>query len=131
MEYAESLEKLLQQSDVFTLHLPLSPATHHLIGQEQLAMMKAGSYIVNTARGPIIDETALIDSLKQGHIAGAGLDCFDGEPQVNPGLLNMDNVILAPHHGATVEEVAHEIDMEELAIVDAYLSTGTPLNVVN
>lgn len=127
----ESLDKLLQQCDVLSLHLPLSPATRHLIGREQLALMKPGSYLVNTARGAVCDDEALVEALQSGHLAGAGLDCFEDEPRVHPGLLAAENVILSPHVGATVEEVMRDIHLEEIAVVDAFLSTGTPLNVCN
>ncbi|MEZ2388843.1 2-hydroxyacid dehydrogenase [bacterium RCC_150] len=98
------LDELLAVSDVVSLHCPYGPATHHLIGAEQLAAMKSSAYLVNTARGPIIDEGALATALREGRIAGAGLDVFEREPQVDPGLLELENVVLVPHLGsATVE----------------------------
>lgn len=98
------LDELLSVSDVVSLHCPYGPATHHLIGAEQLAAMKASAYLVNTARGPIVDEAAFASALREGRIAGAGLDVFEHEPQVHPVLLELDNVVLVPHLGsATVE----------------------------
>ena len=98
------LDELLAVSDVVSLHCPYGPATHHLIGTEQLAAMKDSAYLVNTARGPIVDEAALASALRDGRIAGAGLDVFEHEPQVHPELLELDNVVLVPHLGsATVE----------------------------
>ena len=98
------LEELLAISDVVSLHCPYGPATHHLIGAEQLAAMKSSAYLVNTARGPIVDEAALASALRDGQIAGAGLDVFENEPSVHPGLLELENVVLVPHLGsATVE----------------------------
>ncbi|MEX5296261.1 D-glycerate dehydrogenase [Kocuria sp. CPCC 205268] len=98
------LDELLAVSDVVSLHCPYGPATHHLIGAEQLAAMKDTAYLVNTARGPIVDEAALASALQEGRIAGAGLDVFEHEPQVHPELLELDNVVLVPHLGsATVE----------------------------
>jgi glyoxylate reductase len=98
------LDELLAISDVVSLHCPYGPATHHLIGAEQLAAMKDTAYLVNTARGPIVDEAALAAALRDGGIAGAGLDVYEKEPQVHPGLLGLDNVALLPHLGsATVE----------------------------
>jgi glyoxylate reductase len=98
------LDELLAVSDVVSLHCPYGPATHHLIGAEQLAAMKSSAYLVNTARGPIIDEAALAAALSDGVIAGAGLDVFEREPQVHPALLDLENVVLVPHLGsATVE----------------------------
>lgn len=98
------LDELLAISDVVSLHCPYGPNTHHLIGAEQLAGMKDTAYLVNTARGPIIDEAALALALREGQIAGAGLDVFEQEPKVHPWLLELDNVTLVPHLGsATVE----------------------------
>ena len=98
------LNELLTVSDVVSLHCPYGPATHHLIGAEQLAAMKGSAYLVNTARGPIVDEAALASALREGQIAGAGLDVFENEPSVHPGLLELENVVLVPHLGsATVE----------------------------
>ena len=98
------LDELLTVSDVISLHCPYGAATHHLIGAEQLAAMKSSTYLVNTARGPIVDEAALAAALREGVIAGAGLDVFEHEPQVHPELLDLENVTLVPHLGsATVE----------------------------
>ncbi len=98
------LDELLGTADVVSLHCPYSTATHHLIGADQLAMMRSGAYLVNTARGPIVDEAALAEALSGGRIAGAGLDVFEDEPTVHEGLLRLDNVVLLPHLGsATVE----------------------------
>jgi glyoxylate reductase len=98
------LDELLAISDVVSLHCPYGPNTHHLIGAEQLSAMKDTAYLVNTARGPIIDEAALALALREGQIAGAGLDVFEQEPKVHPWLLELENVALVPHLGsATVE----------------------------
>jgi glyoxylate reductase len=98
------LDELLAISDIVSLHGPYGPNTHHLIGAEQLATMKDTAYLVNTARGPIIDESALALALREGQIAGAGLDVFEQEPKVHPWLLELENVALVPHLGsATVE----------------------------
>jgi len=97
-------DELLAHADVVSLHCPYSEATHHLIGAQQLARMKDTAYLVNTARGPIVDEAALVKALRDGQIAGAGLDVFEKEPAVHEGLLELDNVALVPHLGsATVE----------------------------
>ncbi len=99
-----SLPDLLVSSDVLSLHCPLTPETHHLIGAEQLAAMKPGAVLVNTARGPIVDEAALAAALAERRIAAAGLDVFEREPEVEPRLLSLDNVVLTPHLGsATIE----------------------------
>lgn len=97
---AVDLEQLLTDSDVVSLHCPLSPTSRHLIGREELAAMKKGSYLVNTARGPLVDEEALADSLESGHLAGAGLDVHEDEPQVNGRLRRMEQVVVLPHIGS-------------------------------
>ena len=99
-----SLDDLLQQSDIVSLHCPYSTETHHLISDAQLSKMKKTSYLINTARGPIVNEEALANALVNKTIAGAGLDVYENEPKVNEKLLKLDNVVLLPHLGsATVE----------------------------
>lgn len=98
------MDTLLAESDVVSLHCPYTPATHHLLSAEQFASMKQTAHVVNTARGAVIDEAALVEALKDGQIAGAGLDVFEEEPAVHPGLLECENAILLPHLGsATIE----------------------------
>jgi glyoxylate reductase len=102
--YVASLAELLARSDIVSLHVPLNDDTHHLMGAEQLALMKPTAVLVNTARGPVVDENALVDALEAGVIYGAGLDVFEGEPAVNPRLLNAPRIMLLPHIGsATIE----------------------------
>jgi glyoxylate reductase len=99
-----SMDELLTTSDVVSVNCPYSPATHHLIGAEQFEMMKPTAFLVNTARGPIVDEDALVTALQSCQISGAGLDVFEHEPAVHPGLLECENAVLVPHLGsATVE----------------------------
>jgi glyoxylate reductase len=99
-----SLERLLAEADVLSLHCPLTPETHHLIGAAELRAMKPSAVLVNAARGPIVDEAALAEALAAGTIAAAALDVYEREPQVEPRLLELDNAVLAPHLGsATVE----------------------------
>ncbi len=99
-----SMDELLATSDVVSINCPYSPATHHLISDHELTMMKPSAHLVNTARGPIVDEAALVQALLDGRIAGAGLDVFEHEPAVHPGLLECENAVLVPHLGsATVE----------------------------
>lgn len=98
------LDELVTTADVVSIHCPLTTATHHLFGAERLARMKPTAHLVNTARGPVVDEAALVQALRDGTIAGAGLDVFEHEPDVHPGLRELDNVVLLPHLGsATVE----------------------------
>ncbi|MGH2938145.1 MAG: 2-hydroxyacid dehydrogenase [Solirubrobacterales bacterium] len=111
------LDELLGTSDVISLHTPLTPETHHLIGARELGLMKPTATLVNTARGAVVDEAALVEALREGRIAGAGLDVFEAEPNVHPGLLELENVVLVPHIGsATVETRAA---MAELAARNA------------
>ena len=98
------LDELLAVSDVVSVHCPFTPDTHHLFGAAEFAAMKNSAFLVNTARGPIVDEAALAVALRDGTIAGAGLDVYEREPRVEPELLELDNVVLIPHLGsATVE----------------------------
>ncbi|HET7454214.1 MAG TPA: D-glycerate dehydrogenase [Solirubrobacterales bacterium] len=98
------LEELLARADVVSLHCPLTPETHHLIGEAELAAMKPSAVLVNAARGPVVDEAALARALAAGEIAAAGLDVYEHEPRVEPALLELENVVLSPHLGsATVE----------------------------
>jgi glyoxylate reductase len=99
-----SLDELLATSDVVSLHCPYSAETHHLIGAPQLTSMRNTAYLINTARGPVVDEQALVVALERGELAGAGLDVFEKEPEVHTGLLERDDVVLIPHLGsATIE----------------------------
>jgi lactate dehydrogenase-like 2-hydroxyacid dehydrogenase len=98
------LDDLLPQSDVVSLHLPLTPETRHLIDAERLRRMRPSAYLVNTSRGPIVDEAALADALASGVIAGAALDVFEREPIVEPALLRQENVVLTPHLGSATSE---------------------------
>jgi glyoxylate reductase len=107
-----TMDELIESSDVLSLHCPYSPATHHLMSENQFARMKKTAFLINTARGPIVNEQALVDALKAGEIAGAGLDVFENEPAVNPGLLELDNAVFIPHLGsATVETRAAMADI--------------------
>lgn len=99
-----SMEELLRTSDVISVHTPLTAQTHHLLSKEEFAQMKDGVIIVNTARGPVIDEQALVDALESGKVFSAGLDVFEEEPKVHPKLLENENVVLYPHIGTATFE---------------------------
>ncbi len=102
--YHDSLDQMLARMDIITIHCPHTPATYHLLSARRLRLLQPQAYIVNTARGEIIDELALIAMLRNGDIAGAALDVFENEPHFNPKLLTLDNVVLLPHMGsATIE----------------------------
>ena len=107
------LGELLERSHVVSLHCPLTEATRHLIDADALRAMRDDAYLVNTARGPVVDEAALAEALRDGVIAGAALDVFEEEPAVHPGLLGLDNVVLVPHLGSATEET--RTAMAELA----------------
>jgi glyoxylate reductase len=128
--YAD-LTALLKTSDFISLHAPLTEETHHLIGEDEFSLMKPSSYIINTSRGPLIDESALVIALKNNEIAGAGLDVFEREPMLEPGLDKLDNVVLAPHVGSATIET--RVEMANLAIenVIEVLRGSKPLTPVN
>lgn len=130
-QFAEAIEALLPQCDFVSLHVPLMETTHHLINEERLKKMKPTAYLINTSRGPVIDEAALARALKDGTIKGAALDVFENEPEVNPALLTMENVVLTPHTASATDEV--RLKMSETAalnIIEA-LEGRTPPNVVS
>ncbi|KAF2200767.1 D-isomer-specific 2-hydroxyacid dehydrogenase-like protein [Delitschia confertaspora ATCC 74209] len=104
-------EELLKTSDVLSLNLSLNASTRHIISKEQFDMMKDGIIIVNTARGPLIDEAALVDALKSGKVWSAGLDVFEEEPKIHPGLLNNNNVVLLPHMGTSTWETQRDMEL--------------------
>jgi lactate dehydrogenase-like 2-hydroxyacid dehydrogenase len=100
----DDLDALLPAADVVSINCPSTPETHHLFDGDRLARMKRSAVLVNTARGPIVDETALVDALRSGVIAGAALDVYEREPEVEEGLLELDNVVLTPHLGSATRE---------------------------
>jgi lactate dehydrogenase-like 2-hydroxyacid dehydrogenase len=124
------LPRLLAESDVVTLHCPLTPETHHLIGAEQLAAMKPTAVLVNTARGPIVDEAALVRALQQGVIAGAGLDVYEDEPRAHPGLRALENVVLLPHIASAGRATREAMGKLAVDNVRAVLAGDPPLTPV-
>ena len=126
-----SLEELLATSDVVSVHCPSNDSTHHLIGAEQIRLMKKSAFLINTARGPIVNEQELVDALKAGEIAGAGLDVFEFEPKVNSGLLNLENVVLIPHLGSATAETRAAMATLAANNAVAIASSRTPLTPVN
>lgn len=124
------LEELLQTSDIVSLHVPLSDATRHLIDKKALVRMKRSSYLINVARGPVVDEAALAWALKEGVISGAGLDVFEREPEVHEELLALENVMLVPHLGSATRET--RTAMASLAVRNcvSVLSGQAPLTPI-
>ena len=125
-----SLETLLSTADVVALHAPGGAATRHLIDAKRLALMKPGTILVNTARGDLIDEAALVEALVQRRIAAAGLDVFEFEPRVYPELLALDNVVLLPHLGSATRETRSAMGLRVLANLNA-LVAGDPPPIVS
>jgi glyoxylate/hydroxypyruvate/2-ketogluconate reductase len=126
-----SRDEILRESDFVVVMVPYSPATHHLIGANEIAMMKSNAIFINTARGGVVDDVALIAALKEKRIAGAGLDVFENEPALNPDFLKLDNVVLTPHIGSATR--ATRMRMAELAAHNfrIALEGGEPPNWVN
>jgi glyoxylate reductase len=122
-----SFDELLHRADVVSIHLPLNDETHHLFRAETLAKMKPGSLLINTARGAIVDETALIRALDSGPVAGAGLDVFEFEPAITPGLLDESRVVLMPHAGSATVETRREMARMVVEDVRRVLSGEKPL----
>ena len=126
----ESLDELLATSDIVSIHAPLSRETHHLIDAAALAKMKRGAYLINTARGALVDENALCDALESGHLRGAGLDVYEFEPEVNPRLLAMKNVVILPHIGSATEEARNAMARIAATNVLLFLRGKPPLHRV-
>ena len=123
-------DRLLHTSDVVSLHVPLTPATRHLVDGRALARMKRSAYLVNTARGPVVDEAALAWALRQRLIAGAALDVFEDEPAVHPDLLSLENVLLVPHLGSATTETRTAMARLAVENVVAVLAGRPPLTPV-
>ncbi|HOL72825.1 MAG TPA: D-glycerate dehydrogenase [Bryobacteraceae bacterium] len=130
LEFVEK-DRLLAESDFVSLHVPLTESTRHLIGAAELAKMKPSAIIVNTSRGPVIDEPALAEALSKGVIAGAGLDVFEEEPKVHPVLLELKNVALAPHIGSASIDTRRKMCMLAAENAVAALEGRRPPNLVN
>lgn len=126
-----SLDELLAKSDFVVLQMPYSQETHHLIGAAELAKMKPTAILVNSTRGGVVDDAALVDALKKGTIRAAGLDVFENEPKLHPGFLELDNVVLAPHVGSSTEATRRAMAMTAAKNAVAALSGATPPNLVN
>jgi glyoxylate reductase len=125
------LEELIEKSDVISLHTPLTDKTRHLLDEEQFKKMKKGAFIINTARGAVIHEKALIKYLQNGHLGGAGLDVFEFEPKIGEELLEMENVVLVPHIGTANYETRKSMAEEAAINIAAHFRGQVPPNIVN
>lgn len=125
-----SLQDILGEADVVTIHVPLTPATHHLIGARELAWMRPTAFVINTARGPIVDEGALVDALKTGIIAGAGLDVYEQEPAIHLALAQLKQVVLLPHLGSATVHARVQMGLVCLENIQAVLDGRPALNQV-
>ena len=130
---AEKVEliELLKRSDFVSLHVPLVPATRHLIGENELKLMKKTAYLINTSRGPIVDEKALVKALQEGWIAGAGLDVYENEPKLAEGLVECRNAVLLPHIGSGTIETRTNMGMIATENAIAIIKSKKAPNVVN
>jgi len=126
-----SKDELLSQSDIVTVHVPYSSATHHLIGKRELEQMKPTAILINASRGGVVDDSALIEALRSGVIAGAGLDVFENEPKFDPGFLPLKNVVLAPHIASSSRTTRHRMAMLAAQNLVAALTGKTPPNLLN
>ena len=124
-------DELLEQSDFISMHVPYNSSTHHLIGERELHLMKAGAFLINTARGPVVDEKALVKALQDGVIAGAGLDVFENEPAVEPALLQMENVVLLPHIASASLQTRTRMATMACENIVAHYSGHRPPNILN
>ena len=120
------LPELLERADFVSLHCPATPETHHLLDAAALELMPAHAHLINTARGPVVDEAALAKALAAGRLAGAGLDVYEREPQVHPDLLELEQVVLLPHMGSGAVETREAMGMKVLANLEAYFAGSEP-----
>jgi glyoxylate reductase len=125
------LGELLKESDFISIHTPLTDETHHLIGEKELEAMKPTVVLVNTSRGPVVDESALVEALEERHIFAAGLDVYEEEPKVHPKLLELENVVLAPHIGSASIETRDKMAEMAAKNLKAVLNGDEPPNPVN
>lgn len=129
-EFVAKPEALLSASDVVTIHVPLLPETRHFMDERRLFLMKRGAYLINTSRGPVIDERALVKALRGGVIAGAGLDVFENEPELAPGLSALQNIVLTPHIASATTEARQAMSRVAAENLIAYFEGRTPPNIV-
>jgi glyoxylate reductase len=125
------LDDLLRESDFVSIHSPMTKETYHLIGERELGLMKPTAVLINTARGPIIDEKALLWALKQKKIAAAGLDVYEKEPKLTPGLIKLENAVLLPHIGSATMDTRGQMGVLAIKNALTMLRGQRPKNIVN
>lgn len=128
--FCQTVEEVLTVADVVSIHVPLLPTTQHLINAERLTMMKKSAYLINTSRGPVVDENALVSALKNGVIAGAGLDVFEFEPKLAKGLVKLPNVVMTPHIASGTLEARLDMAMLSTTNIIQVMEGGVPQNAV-
>ena len=128
--FYSGVEELLPLADVVSIHVPLLDSTRHLVNRERLSLMKKTAYLVNTSRGPVVDESALVDALRRGVIKGAALDVFENEPALSPGLTELQNVVLTPHIASATEETREAMSRLAAENIIAIFSGKTPPNLL-
>lgn len=126
-----NLDGLLSESNFISLHVPLTQETRHMINKSSLAKIKKGAFLVNTARGSIVDEHDLVEALRSGHLGGAALDVYDAEPNINPELIGMENVVLTPHIASATWEAREKMGQQAVDAILKTLSGEKPENLVN
>lgn len=129
-QFVDSIDEVIKQSDIVSLHVPLFESTHHLMNEARLQMMKPTAFLINTARGPVVDEQALVKALQKKQLAGAGLDVFEFEPKMAKGLAKLPNVVLTPHIASARESARHEMATMAAQNIISVLETGKALNPV-
>ncbi|MBI4068298.1 D-glycerate dehydrogenase [Candidatus Kaiserbacteria bacterium] len=129
-EFRASIEEVLREADVVSIHVPLLDSTRHLMNAERFAMMKKSAYLINTSRGQVIDEAALVTALRNGIIRGAALDVYENEPALADGLAELDNVVLTPHTASATDETRSAMSEIAAKNIIAFLKGETPPNVV-
>jgi len=126
-----SKEELFRRADIVTIHVPYSRETHHTVGAREIALMKKAAILIHAARGGVLDDAALVEALRAGAIAGAGLDVFEGEPAIHPGLKELPNVVLSPHIASSSESTRFKMAMMAAENLVAALTSGNPPNLLN
>ena len=128
--YCATVEEVLKNSDVVSIHVPLLDTTKHLINAESLKLMKPTAYLINTSRGPVVDEAALVDALQNNVIKGAALDVYENEPATHPGLSELENIVLTPHIASATEAARDEMAKMAAENLIAFFDGKTPINLV-